>query len=130
MAIDPFGDVYPCCSPGGFTPPLRLGNVENDTLQTLMRRAETNRLLAVLETVGPGFFLPFLRQKTAGTKLSKKFTDQCHLCHEILSNESYHHIIMNAVQQLFDEVNAFLPEEVEASSSPAEILSKLSLDYQ
>lgn len=106
LAIDPDGDVYPCCSPGGFTGPLRLGNVRDAPLGAILADARGSRLLAILEAVGPRFFLPFLRAAAIGPPLPERFGDQCHLCNVILSEPTYLPVILGAAEQLFEELAA------------------------
>jgi MoaA/NifB/PqqE/SkfB family radical SAM enzyme len=101
VAIDVAGDVYPCCSPGGFTPPLRLGNVRNASLGSILEASTQNKLLAILESVGPQYFLPFLRRSAhLHPSLPDKFSDQCHLCNVMLSSERYREVIKSAADQL------------------------------
>jgi MoaA/NifB/PqqE/SkfB family radical SAM enzyme len=110
MVIEPSGDVYPCCSPGGFTPPLRLGNVKNSSLGFILETAKNNRLLSILEKAGPGFFLPFLRR--AIPNFPEHFSDRCHLCNFIMSTDQYEEIIHQAIEQLFTEMSALDPNEI------------------
>ena len=102
LAIDRRGDAYPCCSPGGFTDPLRLGNVYRDGLSAVLESAGQSRLLAILEEVGPAYFLPFLR--ASGMALPETFSDQCHLCHFMLSDEAMNKVVSRATDQLFEEL--------------------------
>lgn len=104
LAIDRAGDAYPCCSPGGFTPPLRLGNVQKDGLSAIVAASGESRLLAILEEVGPAFFLPFLRAAN-DTALPEQFSDQCHLCHVMLSTPSLRRVVRDATDKLFAEVD-------------------------
>jgi MoaA/NifB/PqqE/SkfB family radical SAM enzyme len=109
LAIDISGDVYPCCSPGGFTPPLRMGNVYAQSLRSIYHSAADSRLLAILESVGPSFFLPFLRAASPSPPLPERFSDQCHLCHEILSSRECSEIAFAAANQLFFELDRSFP---------------------
>jgi hypothetical protein len=86
LAVDLDGTVWPCCSPGGFTEPLRLGSTRETPLGEIVAQAGANPLIAILEEVGPAFFLPFLRASDAADELPPRFADQCHLCHAMLSS--------------------------------------------
>jgi MoaA/NifB/PqqE/SkfB family radical SAM enzyme len=108
LAVDRSGNVYPCCSPGGFTAPLLMGNVQNASLSSILEASANNKLLAILESVGPQFFLPFLRAAAIEPPLPERFSDQCHLCHVMLSSSSYAETIRNASERLFWEL-ATLP---------------------
>lgn len=106
MAVDISGNVYPCCSPGGFTAPLMMGNVRNASLRSIVDASADSKLLVILESVGPSFFLPFLRAASVDTALSERFSDQCHLCHEMLSSSRCQETIRAASEQLFSELVA------------------------
>lgn len=104
LAIDARGDAYPCCSPGGFTDPLRLGNARELPLSAIVDRAVDSPLLAILEDVGPAFFLPFLR--AAGIALPGRFSDQCELCHAMLSDPAAAAIVDGATSDLMSALAA------------------------
>ncbi|MER9237223.1 radical SAM protein [Mesorhizobium sp. M0622] len=109
LAVDLSGDVYPCCSPGGFTEPLRMGNEHRSTLGEIVKASDQNKLLAVLESVGPGFFLPFLREQDIGHEIPERFSDQCHLCHFMLSSPKYAEKVAEWAELLVSDLAA-LPE--------------------
>lgn len=108
LSVDTSGNIYPCCSPGGFTSPLLMGNVKHSSLRSTVDDSADNTLLAILESVGPQFFLSFLRSANVEPELPEKFSDQCHLCNVILSSESYAQTINQAAEQLFAEL-LYLP---------------------
>jgi MoaA/NifB/PqqE/SkfB family radical SAM enzyme len=112
LAVDLSGDVYPCCSPGGFTAPLRMGNLQNTPLDEILAASAGSKLLAILESVGPQFFLPFLRAAELHLPLPGGFSDQCHLCQLMLSEESYADTIAHACEQLFAELGNLAPNEM------------------
>ena len=121
LAVDIDGDVYPCCSPGGFTAPLRLGNIGQAPLDVLWRKSESNELLAILEAVGPGFFLPFLQRSALGPTLPERFRDQCHLCHAMLSSSEGVATVTLMARQLLAELSN-LPSEMLPTGSRLEAL--------
>ena len=106
LAVDLEGDVYPCCSPGGFTPPLKVGNVRALPLSEILTVSDGNRLLAVLESVGPAYFLPFLRAEGLDTELPESFSDQCHLCHAMLSSTQCAERVAAEADNLVNELAA------------------------
>jgi hypothetical protein len=108
LAVDLSGDVYPCCSPGGFTEPLRMGNAGRSSLGAIIEGSRQNKLLAVLEAVGPGFFLPFLRERDAASEIPERFSDQCHLCHFMLSSPKHARTVAELAEQLVGDL-ALLP---------------------
>src|SRR5262249_46321750 len=109
VAVDQSGDVFPCCSPGGFSPPLRMGSVRNTPLRSILEASADNKLLAILDSVGPQFFLPFLRAAAVEPDLPDRFSDQCNLCHVILSSSRCAQTIANASEQLFAELATLAP---------------------
>jgi len=122
LAVDGLGNIYPCCSPGGFTTPLLMGNVKDCSLRSILEMSTHNKLLAILESVGPQFFLTFLRAAALEPALPDKFSDQCHLCNVMLSSKNYTETIMKASEQLFSELITLAPPESPVSGGR---LSKL-----
>jgi len=104
LAVEVGGDVYPCCSAGGFTPPLRLGNVKDASIAAIVGNARRNRLISILHSVGPAFFLPFIRAAEADEDLPDRFIDQCHLCHAMLSSPRAAAVVEAAAAQLVGEL--------------------------
>lgn len=105
LAITVNGDVFPCCSPGGFTEPLRVGNVKSETVGNIINHMNDNLLLQVLSTVGPAFFVPFIEHKYGENALGQRFVDQCHLCHTIMSDKAMHEVIYEAIAELKTELS-------------------------
>jgi pyruvate-formate lyase-activating enzyme len=106
LTVTRSGDIYPCCSPGGFTLPLQMGNIEQIPLRTILDQAAQSKLLAILESVGPAYFLPFLRQAGMEAELPERFNDKCHLCHAMLSSPRCARVIAAASNQLVSELAA------------------------
>jgi MoaA/NifB/PqqE/SkfB family radical SAM enzyme len=109
MAVDLDGTVWPCCSPGGFTEPLRLGSTRDTPLDEIVSKANENLLIAVLEEVGPAFFLPFLRSSDAADELPERFINQCHLCHAMLSSPRAASVVASACEQLVADLKRTPP---------------------
>ncbi|MEA2664900.1 MAG: hypothetical protein QOI11_1844 [Candidatus Eremiobacteraeota bacterium] len=105
LAVSTTGDVYPCCSPGGFTEALRLGNICRDDVSTLHERAERSTLLRTLNDVGPEFFMPFVAEQLRHDALVGPFVDQCHLCHTILSDDRMRAIAVDAAERLHHDLS-------------------------
>jgi hypothetical protein len=117
LAVDLAGDVYPCCSPGGFTEPLRIGNVGDAPLSAVVANSAGNRLLAILESVGPAYFLPFLRASGNDAELPRAFGDQCHLCHAMLSSPSCAATVADAADRLVEDLAA-MPTQARPPMGP------------
>ncbi len=105
LAIAVNGDVFPCCSPGGFTEPLRVGNIKAEAIDDIINHMNDNLLTQILSTVGPAFFVPFIKRKYGENALGQHFVDQCHLCHTIMSDKTMHDIIYEALAELRAELS-------------------------
>ncbi|NYH85346.1 MoaA/NifB/PqqE/SkfB family radical SAM enzyme [Actinopolymorpha cephalotaxi] len=121
VAVTPNGDVYPCCSPGGFTPPLRAGNVGEESLPTIIEKMRSSTLHRVLKGVGPAFFVPFIGARLQRDLATEPFVDQCHLCQTIMSDAAMRAVVNDALQQLESELGelGITFEELERESHPA-----------
>jgi len=100
LAVTTSGDVFPCCSPGGFTDPLKMGNALSESLEQIIDRMEHSLLLQVLSAFGPVFFVPFVEARLGVTRLGHDFVDQCHLCHTMMSDATMRDIVTQALEQL------------------------------
>jgi hypothetical protein len=99
LAVATNGDAFPCCSPGGFTPPLKVGNVFEQTVGEVLESIDDNLLVQVLSAFGPAFFVPFVTERL-GAAPAGPFVDQCHLCHTMMSDASMRAAISDALDQL------------------------------
>jgi organic radical activating enzyme len=80
------GDVFPCCAGSELCPPLRLGNISEETLCAIVKRAQGNFVLRTLATIGPNRLAELLRQGNLGYLLLPGYTNACHLCYHIFSH--------------------------------------------
>lgn len=122
LAVDLDGDVWPCCSPGGFTAPLRMGNATQMPVNEIVAQSAGNPLLAILDAVGPAFFLPFVRDAGVSDDLPDRFADQCHLCHSMLSSPRVAAVVEAACRRLTQEIGR-LPAAERPAGRIAEIAS-------
>ncbi len=125
LAITVNGDVFPCCSPGGFTEPLTVGNVKRETISDIIGHMNDNLLIQVLSEVGPAFFVPFIKQAYGENALDQHFVDQCHLCHTIMSDKAIHGIIYEVLAKLsteLSEMNLSAAMLAEGSRTPSHII--------
>ncbi len=100
LAIDYTGGAYPCCSPGGFTEPLRVGNIREQSVDEILDGMDQNLLIQILRSLGPTYFAPFIRDRLGETALDGPFVDQCHFCHTIMSDTRMEAVVRDAVAQL------------------------------
>jgi hypothetical protein len=104
LAITASGDVFPCCSPGGFTEPLKLGNANERSIGEILDGTGGNLLFHVLQSVGPSFFVPFIERQIGELKSERGFVDPCHLCHTIMSNSDTRRVVEDTIDQLGAEL--------------------------
>lgn len=100
LAVDFDGDAYPCCSPGGFTEPLKLGNVRDQSVDAILSGVDRNLLVQVLRALGPTYFAPFIVDRLGEEALDTPFADQCHFCHTIMSDDAMRGVVGDALAQL------------------------------
>lgn len=105
LAIDFNADAYPCCSPGGFTPPLRLGNVRETSIGGILDTLDDNLLIQILSALGPAYFAPFIEDKLGSKSIAGPFVDQCHFCHSMMTNQSMVEVIRATVAQLESDLS-------------------------
>ncbi len=86
LTVLPNGEVYPCCSQGGFTPPLRLGSATDMPLAQLVERFQEDALYRRLLQSGPAWFLRAVQEAGLSSRLQQRYVDVCHLCHDLLSD--------------------------------------------
>jgi hypothetical protein len=84
IIILPNGTTFPCCNVG-WSDTLILGNAKESSLSELLQNYNRSSLLAILQETGPSYFVPKLRENNIPIP-DNSFVNECHLCHEILSN--------------------------------------------
>jgi hypothetical protein len=80
------GDVFTCCTPGGFVGPLRIGHIAEDGFEAVFNRFATGGLQQVLRTEGPAGFVPHIRAAGLGHRLRDSYDGVCDLCTHMLSD--------------------------------------------
>lgn len=84
--VEPDGFVYACCGPSRYSAkssPLVLGNVNEESLDTILRRGLDDPILKALKLVGPFGLLELLNSHPATknlVKLRPSYTGMCELC--------------------------------------------------
>jgi len=86
LYVDPAGFVYPCCSPGGLTTPLILGNIKNKLLSEIVEEGRLNPLILTIAIEGPSALAEIIEEEGLGHKLKESYVNICHLCHHLLSD--------------------------------------------
>lgn len=83
--VEPDGGVRLCCGNAvNFIEALKMGNVYEDSLEGIVRRAEGSELVAALAAGGP---VEVARRAGAGEALKRKYTHRCELCWTLLSDQ-------------------------------------------
>jgi MoaA/NifB/PqqE/SkfB family radical SAM enzyme len=100
LAIDYDGNAFPCCSPGGFTDPLKLGNIREQSVGSILAGLDQNLLIQILRSLGPTYFAPFIVDRLGESALDQHFVDQCHFCHTVMSDPMTAEVVREVVQQL------------------------------
>ena len=94
------GSVKPCCGSGLIAKPLTIGNVKEEKLIDIIKRAECSPLINALVVWGGPYLLgEILRQEGYGKYLLDEYTSECHACYHILSND----FIASLLRERLDE---------------------------
>jgi hypothetical protein len=82
--VMPNGDVAPCCGYASENRQLNIGNINRDTPETLIRKAEKNPIVSGIFNNGLGSIRRVLEKN--GIKFSKKTSNHCFFCWYILNS--------------------------------------------
>ena len=92
-----------CCLPPDISPesPLILGNLMEEDLDTIIRRAEKNLLADFLFFWGPVTLYEYIKTKLGDTDFVplKEYYKPCHLCRQLLGDKRYMPLIVNLLNQ-------------------------------
>jgi hypothetical protein len=89
--VTPDCKVKGCCSSLlnlGDRNPLVLGDVSQESLSTIVEGARSHGYYNFLKVFGLVPILSFLRQQQLSDKIKPGYTDVCHLCHDIHSDDA------------------------------------------
>ncbi len=89
FAIFPNGDVFPCCSQAGATRPLRVGNIQTQSLSELYKKYNSNMNIRILKSKGLNWYLDLATKLGYEEFFQKKYVNKCDLCRNIFSNEKF-----------------------------------------
>lgn len=99
LFVVPSGDVYPCCSAGGCTPPLRLGNVHEAPLAQISARFQRSFFHSLLAQRGPGWFAQVLIGRELIPSLQPAYVHLCHLCYDLFSRPEWAAAVATLVEE-------------------------------
>jgi len=83
------GNVYPCCSPAVFETALRLGRVNDLSVQEAQSKISKNALLGIMRRVGFAWILRTCEEQgIVSFDRETRLIDVCDLCRQLFTNES------------------------------------------
>ncbi|HEY9103650.1 radical SAM protein [Chitinimonas sp.] len=88
----PDGEMLPCCSAGTHIG-LSLGNLQHDSIDTLVARRRQSRLLGMLHRHDMAELVLRLPEPIGTRLASQNYVSACHLCHAILSEPNIHVLV-------------------------------------
>lgn len=102
--IMPNGDIIACIGPPIAMPrnnPLYLGNLYENSLKTILDKAELNHLLHAIRTFGPKELIALLQKHNYHHLLPKQYIGGaiCDICHKLFSNQGISELLSDLVKQ-------------------------------
>lgn len=86
LIVRPEGMVHLCCGPSFTIEPLTVGNLREESLKSMLERAEWDPLLNALALGnGPSLLAAPLAEAGLSDCLRDNYVSSCHACHHILS---------------------------------------------
>ena len=105
--VEPNGDVYACCGVGYKNKELLIGNLKQNSLSELLNKANSNVLFNAISAFGPFSIHDMIKEDGKALRLpSEKFSDICHICSEMLSDEKNVVMITESLQKRSLQINA------------------------
>lgn len=99
LIVRPEGTVHLCCGPAFITDPLKAGDLRNETLKSIIDRAEWNPLYNALALGnGPAKLAEALIETGHGDFLLEGYTSACHACHHILRQPGIEEILRTQLE--------------------------------
>lgn len=89
FAVFPNGNVFPCCSQAGATEPLKIGNIQTQSLSELYKKYNSNMNIRILKSKGLNWYLDLATKLGYKDFLNKKYVNKCDLCRSIFSDEKF-----------------------------------------
>ena len=105
LVITPDGDAYPCCAGSELCPTLRIGNVREQSLASIMDDARRHFLLRTLVHAGPRYFAKLIQGTTLAPRLRDSYENICDLCGHLFNDPE----LAAAAQHIIDvQVNRLM----------------------
>lgn len=96
------GYVYPCCSPSVFESELRLGSLENSTIEDLEDQFYSNILLYILKQEGLKWFINKMKLDLS----NMEFVSTCEICRYVFSD-------INRIKSIIEDMKVYYEEKFE-----------------
>lgn len=93
------GSAYPCCSQGGETDPLLLGNINEDSVEQLIKNFNKNMYCRTLSKEGVSWFLNTLKSEGIDLFEPNKYVSQCDICNKLFTNRDYINIFNSSLEK-------------------------------
>jgi len=84
LSVMPDGHVYTCCSVMGMTDMLKIGQIPQDSIQTIIRNFWKSPVRRILYEYGVIWFIERIRKNKIPINLEGYIND-CHICSDVLT---------------------------------------------
>lgn len=116
-AIFPNGDVYPCCSQAGATPPLRLGNVNELSMQEIEQNYNANIHIRIMKKYGLNWYLEKAKSLEYIKFFEMQYVNKCHLCRVLFSDSEFMEMIKPYLEEEKRKIYAKYLESIQNRSA-------------
>lgn len=103
LSVTPTGEVYPCGNICSFVPSRCVGSIHEETLASLIKKAEINKHTAYIAQNGIKPYFDYIRENNIPLKSSNHYTDTCHACYDLFQNEEN----MKYLDEIVDKLCVF-----------------------
>jgi hypothetical protein len=100
LLINSYGEVFPCCAGFDTCRNCNFGNINESSIVEIINDMNMDPMLRQLVFLGPKSYYKIL--KDGGCKIPEddKFTNFCHFCNFIFSNDE----MVNVIREHFDQL--------------------------
>lgn len=95
IVITPSGELAICCGIGSDDfPESRIGNIHDESLWTLLTRANEDLIVNWLALEGPYGIMKHIQAADPSIRFRDRYVNNCHLCHDIFTRQDTRDILM------------------------------------
>lgn len=106
LALTHDGAAYPCCMVGGFTDGIKLGVYPDESMETLLRRRDSELKWAILSAQGPQYFIKHMSSEERESVGVSETAHDCVNCNRLFSSQIANQVVERAVDQLRAQVES------------------------